>query len=100
MESTVFLFKTFTTSMKSSDDHCLQVLRSAISNSLESIACYSYVHTANMPIVQTKIEAIQKLLLSWLYEVVGGNMFGCRPVNYQCQRVYLLKSYDEIKVDQ
>ncbi len=86
--------------MKSSDDHCLQVLRSVISNFLESIACYSNVHTANMPIIPKHIEAIQKLLQSWLssYEVVGGIMFGCRPVASQSK--FLLESRVEVKVTQ
>ena len=99
MESTVLLFKTCTVSMKSSDDHCLQVFRSMISNSLESMACFSYVHTANMSIIQTKIEAIQQLLQSWLSfpEVVGGNMFGYRTVNYQSK--FLWKSSVEVKVN-
>ncbi len=85
--------------MKSSDDHCLQLLRSVILNSLESFSCYSYVHTANMSIIQTKIEAIQQLLQSWLssYEVVGGNMFGYGP---HYQRRFLSKSRVEVKVTQ
>ena len=100
MESTVLLFKRCTASMKSSDDHCLQVLITVISNSLESFSCYSYVHTANnMSIIQTKIEAIQQLLQSWLssYEVVGGNMFGYSP---QYRKKFLSKSRVEVKVTQ
>ncbi len=107
MESTVLLFERCTVSMKSSDDHCLQVLRSVISNFLESIACYSNVHTANMPIIPKHmpiipkhIEAIQQLLRSWLssYAVVGGNMFGCHPVTYRSK--FLSKSRVEVKVIQ
>ncbi len=100
MESTVFLFERCTVSMKSSDDHCLQVLRYVISNFLESIACYSYVHNGNMSILPKQIEAIQQLLQSWLssYEVVGGNMFGSRPVKHQSK--HLLKSSVEVQVTQ
>ncbi len=98
MESTVLLFERCTASMKSSDDHYLQVLITVISNFLESIACYSYVHTANISIIQTKIEAIQQLLRSWLSsdKVVGGNMFGYHPVYYE--KNYLLMSHAEVKV--
>ncbi|XP_064403130.1 E3 ubiquitin-protein ligase RNF213-like isoform X2 [Halichondria panicea] len=98
VESTVLLFERCTASMKSSDDHCLQVLKTVISNFLESIACYSYVCTANIPIIQTKIEATQKLLRSWLSseKVVGGNMFGNHPVYYE--KNCLLMSHVEVKI--
>ena len=103
MESTVLLFEKCTVSMKSSDDHCLQVLRCVISNSLESIACYSS-HTGNMSVIPPKIEGIQQLLQSWLSspEVVGGNMFGYHAVKYPFQRNFsqLKKSHAEVKVTQ
>ena len=99
MESTVLLFERCTVIMKSSDDHCLQVLITVISNFLESFA---YVHTANIPIIQTKIEAIQQLLRGWLSseKVVGGNMFGYHTVNYANEKNFLLMSHVEVKVTQ
>ena len=119
MESTALLFERCTVSMKSSDDHCLQVLRTVISNSLESMACLytrpsfsiesglesrlvSTNSSANMSVIQTKIEAIQPLLRSWLSseKVVGGNMFGYHPVYYQYERNSLLMSHVEVKVIQ